>query len=215
MTTTRREVLQLGAVGARAWRGSSQWRGSSGGRAQQARSPEHTGPLRGVFLRPPELMPYARRASMTRDRSTSSPSPNGSARSSSCRGCRPRWPGTTASSRGRPSAPRQGTRIELRVRNGFPTAPGLLLPQRTDTSAHLHGSPSLPQYDGYANDITVPGNVKNYHYPNNREGDAPSGTTTTGTWSRPRTCTRGWRASTRSRTSSSGRSCRRASSTCR
>ena len=61
---------------------------------------------------------------------------------------------------------KRGTRIELRMRNGFPEAPGLLLPQRTDTSTHLHGSPSLPQYDGYANDITVPGFVKTYKYPN-------------------------------------------------
>ena len=61
---------------------------------------------------------------------------------------------------------KRGTRIELRMRNGFPEAPGLLLPQRTDTSTHLHGSPSLPQYDGYANDITIPGFVKTYKYPN-------------------------------------------------
>ena len=58
---------------------------------------------------------------------------------------------------------------------------------------HLHGSASLPQYDGYANDFTVPGYVKTYKYPNTRRR-APSGTTTTGTWSRPRTCTRGWPA---------------------
>ncbi|MDX6378653.1 MAG: hypothetical protein QOE98_2956, partial [Gaiellaceae bacterium] len=34
------------------------------------------------------------------------------------------------------------------------------------TSVHLHGSPSLPQYDGYASDITFPGQYKDYHYPN-------------------------------------------------
>ncbi|MEA2229128.1 MAG: hypothetical protein QOF04_2758 [Solirubrobacteraceae bacterium] len=34
------------------------------------------------------------------------------------------------------------------------------------TSTHLHGSPSLPQYDGYASDITNPGQFKDYHYPN-------------------------------------------------
>ena len=59
----------------------------------------------------------------------------------------------------------QGTRIEVRIRNALPAA-GLLQPARFDTVTHLHGSASLPQYDGYANDITVPGNVKNYHYPN-------------------------------------------------
>jgi FtsP/CotA-like multicopper oxidase with cupredoxin domain len=34
------------------------------------------------------------------------------------------------------------------------------------TSTHLHGSCSLPQYDGYASDITHPGQFKDYHYPN-------------------------------------------------
>ncbi|MFN0029353.1 MAG: multicopper oxidase domain-containing protein [Acidimicrobiales bacterium] len=33
------------------------------------------------------------------------------------------------------------------------------------TSVHLHGSPSLPQYDGYASDITRPGQFKDYYYP--------------------------------------------------
>ncbi|MGY1639298.1 multicopper oxidase domain-containing protein [Geodermatophilus sp. SYSU D00742] len=35
------------------------------------------------------------------------------------------------------------------------------------TSTHLHGSPSKPQYDGYAGDLTQPGEWKNYEYPNN------------------------------------------------
>ena len=34
------------------------------------------------------------------------------------------------------------------------------------TSVHLHGSASLPQYDGYASDVTYPGSAKDYHYPN-------------------------------------------------
>ena len=34
------------------------------------------------------------------------------------------------------------------------------------TSVHLHGSASLPQYDGYASDITNPGQWKDYRYPN-------------------------------------------------
>jgi spore coat protein A len=34
------------------------------------------------------------------------------------------------------------------------------------TSVHLHGSASLPQYDGYASDITPPGQYKDYYYPN-------------------------------------------------
>jgi spore coat protein A, manganese oxidase len=37
---------------------------------------------------------------------------------------------------------------------------------KTWTSTHLHGSASLPEYDGYASDVTQPGQWKNYHYPN-------------------------------------------------
>ncbi|HEX2102152.1 MAG TPA: multicopper oxidase family protein [Solirubrobacteraceae bacterium] len=33
------------------------------------------------------------------------------------------------------------------------------------TSTHLHGSASLPEYDGYASDITPPGFAKDYRYP--------------------------------------------------
>lgn len=39
---------------------------------------------------------------------------------------------------------------------------------RTWTSVHLHGSDSLPQYDGYASDVTFPGEFKDYHYPDNQ-----------------------------------------------
>jgi len=34
------------------------------------------------------------------------------------------------------------------------------------TSTHLHGSASLPQYDGYASDVTNPHEFKDYQYPN-------------------------------------------------
>ena len=36
------------------------------------------------------------------------------------------------------------------------------------TSVHLHGSASLPQYDGYASDISNPGQYKDYRYPNSQ-----------------------------------------------
>jgi spore coat protein A len=38
------------------------------------------------------------------------------------------------------------------------------------TSVHLHGSPSDPQFDGYASDVTNPGQYKDYHYPNTPTG---------------------------------------------
>jgi FtsP/CotA-like multicopper oxidase with cupredoxin domain len=53
----------------------------------------------------------------------------------------------------------------LRVRNHLPQTNPILGTPGT-TSTHLHGSPSLPQYDGYASDLTPPGFFKNYHYPN-------------------------------------------------
>ena len=34
------------------------------------------------------------------------------------------------------------------------------------TSLHLHGSASLPEYDGYASDVTNPGQWKDYQFPN-------------------------------------------------
>jgi FtsP/CotA-like multicopper oxidase with cupredoxin domain len=37
------------------------------------------------------------------------------------------------------------------------------------TSTHLHGSCSLPQYDGYASDITLPGDYKDYKWPNEQD----------------------------------------------
>jgi FtsP/CotA-like multicopper oxidase with cupredoxin domain len=59
----------------------------------------------------------------------------------------------------------RGTKTTLTVRNQLPKvhpAHGHVLA----TSTHLHGSASLPQYDGYASDVTMPGFRKTYHYPN-------------------------------------------------
>ncbi|MFP5252758.1 MAG: multicopper oxidase family protein [Actinomycetes bacterium] len=42
-------------------------------------------------------------------------------------------------------------------------------PRQRTTSTHLHGSASLPQYDGYASDVTYPGQTKTYFYPNSQE----------------------------------------------
>jgi FtsP/CotA-like multicopper oxidase with cupredoxin domain len=59
----------------------------------------------------------------------------------------------------------QGTKAVLRVRNQLP-AQHPLDGHALSTSTHLHGSASLPQYDGYASDITNPGFYKDYRYPN-------------------------------------------------
>ncbi len=59
----------------------------------------------------------------------------------------------------------QGTRVKLRVRNQLP-AINPISKMAFNTSTHLHGSASLPQYDGYANDVSHPGDYKDYWYPN-------------------------------------------------
>ena len=41
------------------------------------------------------------------------------------------------------------------------------------TSVHLHGSASLPQFDGYASDVTYPGQYKDYQYPNFQDAADP------------------------------------------
>jgi FtsP/CotA-like multicopper oxidase with cupredoxin domain len=60
-----------------------------------------------------------------------------------------------------------GRRALLRVRNHLP-AVHPRLGQELTTSVHLHGSASLPQYDGYASDVTPPGFYKDYHYVNSQ-----------------------------------------------
>ncbi|MFW5470965.1 multicopper oxidase family protein [Knoellia sp. CPCC 206435] len=59
----------------------------------------------------------------------------------------------------------QGTRVKLRVRNQLP-ATHPTFGHAFNTSTHLHGSASLPQYDGYADDVSHPGDYKDYWYPN-------------------------------------------------
>ncbi len=64
---------------------------------------------------------------------------------------------------------RKGWQTVLRISNDLPaTHPTLgYVPW---TSTHLHGSPSKPQYDGYAGDISQPGQWKDYVYPNSCPG---------------------------------------------
>ncbi len=59
---------------------------------------------------------------------------------------------------------RQGRQVKVRHINQLPTAHPTLK-YTPWTSVHLHGSASLPQYDGYASDISMPGQYKDYIYP--------------------------------------------------
>ncbi|WP_211879977.1 multicopper oxidase family protein [Pseudarthrobacter albicanus] len=174
--TTRRELLKLGAVGALGLAGMK------GGGDDGAPVPPPAGtpltpsllapqnmpiPYAGVFRRPPELLPFEKgydggdparpyeRYALTQKLGQAQFVPGLYTTVAGYNGI---FPGPTIRAT-------QGTRIEVRIRNALP-ALGLLQPGAFNTVTHLHGSASLPQYDGYANDITVPGNVKNYHYPN-------------------------------------------------
>ncbi|CAH0155387.1 Spore coat protein A [Arthrobacter sp. Bi83] len=171
--TSRREVLRLGVVGAAAMTGAA----SAGGAEPAATTqdinrsqlaPQNTPvPYRATFRRPPELVPFQRgfdggdpkrpfeRYALTQKLGQAHMLPG---LTSTVAGYNGIFPGPTIRAK-------QGTRIEVRIRNAFPQQ-GLLQPGTFSTSTHLHGSASLPQYDGYANDITVPGFFKNYHYPN-------------------------------------------------
>jgi FtsP/CotA-like multicopper oxidase with cupredoxin domain len=61
----------------------------------------------------------------------------------------------------------QNTRVRMRVRSALPTTHPTF-GHDLATSVHLHGSASLPQYDGYADDVTWSGMAKDYWYPNHQ-----------------------------------------------
>jgi FtsP/CotA-like multicopper oxidase with cupredoxin domain len=175
MTATRREALQLGAVGALGVAGLSHLGRpleadalAEKGKPSKLRPQNRPVPFRGVFMRPPELEPFARGF----DDEEAPGEPVEKYAVTARLGQLNILPGlatTVAGYNGIFPGPTlritRGVRSQLRVRNAFPPA-GLIYPQQIELSTHLHGSPSKPQFDGYANDITVPGNVKNYHYPN-------------------------------------------------
>jgi spore coat protein A, manganese oxidase len=60
----------------------------------------------------------------------------------------------------------QGRKAIVRQINGMKGVRHPTLGYEPVTSVHLHGSASLPEYDGYASDVTKPGEFKDYHYPN-------------------------------------------------
>jgi spore coat protein A, manganese oxidase len=58
--------------------------------------------------------------------------------------------------------------VVVRQINTLPTTHPTLRYTPT-TSVHLHGNASLPQYDGWAEDLTAPGQFKDYLYPNDQD----------------------------------------------
>ncbi len=57
-----------------------------------------------------------------------------------------------------------GVRVVAKVRNRLPERHPVF-GHRFITSTHLHGNPSLPEYDGYASDFAEPGSSKVYQWP--------------------------------------------------
>ncbi len=64
---------------------------------------------------------------------------------------------------------RKGREVVVRQINNLPQQHPTLL-YTPWTSVHLHGQASQPQYDGYASDLTNPGQYKDYRYPNWQNG---------------------------------------------
>ena len=169
--TSRREVLQLGAFGALGLVGME---GNDNDvpivplLTQSQLAPANMPvPYAGVFRRPPVLAPYQTgfddgdpdrpfaKYALTQKLGQAQFVPGLSTTIAGYNGI---FPGPTIRAV-------QGTRCEVRIRNALP-AKGLMHDGAFRTVTHLHGSASLPQYDGYANDFTAPGNVKTYRYPN-------------------------------------------------
>ena len=168
MDLTRRDALKLGALGVVGTAGTAQlpWGGLvSAKSASNLAGRDMPRPFRTQFVRPPVLRPdrssrdqdgvwtdhftlteTARRARILPTMSTLVYAYNGTS------------PGPTIKVR-------RGRRAVVKVRNQLPDRHPIMGHEST-TSVHLHGSASLPQFDGYASDITGPGWFKDYRYPN-------------------------------------------------
>jgi spore coat protein A, manganese oxidase len=175
MGVTRRDLLKFGAVGAAT--------GAAGltlplGRSAETKSVSRLPkalmpkPYAAAFVRPPVLAPYRTGVdddgepvayySVTEMQGSASIVSSLATPVSAYHGSVPGMPYSLVNPI---ISVEQGTRAVLRVRNHLPaTHPKFGHPFHTST--HLHGSASLPQYDGYASDVTPPGFYKDYHYPN-------------------------------------------------
>lgn len=167
MEFTRRQVLLIGGIGVLgAGAVATPWGTVAAKSASRLMDSDMPRPYRAAFTQPPLLTPY----SVTIDPDDGSRTENyeltetaGTARilprlTTPILGYNGIFPGPTI-------AVEKGTKTTLTVKNKLPaTHPthGHVLA----TSTHLHGSASLPQFDGYASDVTMPGFRKTYQYPN-------------------------------------------------
>ena len=166
MEMSRRQVLQVGGVSALAVAGFTvPFRGgvaaSSASTLDEELLPQ---PYRTQFRRPPTIAPLMTgQDDLGRWASYVINERPGTARLLPSGANTPVWgyqgqvPGPTISVDA-------GTRVIAKVRNRLPEIHPMF-GRPFSTSVHLHGNASLPQYDGYANDLTRPGYSKVYQWP--------------------------------------------------
>ncbi len=171
MELSRRSVLQLGGLGALGVGGLSLPL-SSGVTAKSASLLDESllpSPYRRAFMMPPSLNPiqageddFGRFATyiINERPATAQVLPSGQLLSSF--GYDGSIPGPTIHAE-------RGVRVVAKVRNRLPEVHPTF-GHRFQTSTHLHGNPSLPEYDGYASDVTPPGSSKVYQWPTEGTG---------------------------------------------
>ena len=169
MSVTRRDLIKLGGLGGLGFIGAGlvtvPISTVSAKSASQLRSSDMPRPYAATFVRPPVLTPLSvstdpdgakvNHYRITMRQAAAQILPR---KTTNILGFNGTFPGPTIELE-------QGTRSMVHMRNqlpkNHPTLGHLLA-----TSTHLHGSASLPQYDGYASDVTLPGFYKDYFYPN-------------------------------------------------
>ena len=167
MSISRRQVLLIGGLGVLGAGGAMLPTGSVEAKsASRLRESEMPRPFQTAFVQAPILAPYAKGTDpadgapvhyykVTERAATASILPR---LTTPILGYNGMFPGPTIKVD-------KGVKAVLKVRNQLP-AQHALDGHALATSTHLHGSASLPQYDGYANDVTFPGFYKDYRYPN-------------------------------------------------
>ncbi len=161
MTVSRRAVLKVGVFGGAAvllpLERSVSARGAKKPRVAASRLPA---PFTVAFAAPPVLTPW--RADATTDYYKMYMKPF---QAEILPGLHTAMWGYNGSYPGPTIRAVQGRKTVVRQVNSLP-AQHPTLRYTPWTSVHLHGSPSDPQYDGYASDVTNPGQYKDYCYPN-------------------------------------------------
>jgi spore coat protein A, manganese oxidase len=168
VNTTRRDALKIGGLGVLGAAGAAglPWSATLGAkeasRLDPSRMPQ---PFRSPFVRPPVIAP--RRSVRGSDGVWTDHYRIAmrAARAQILPGARTTVFGYEGTVPGPTIKLRRGRRSVVLFRNQLP-ARHPQLGQESNTSVHLHGSASLPQFDGYASDVTMPGQLKEYHYPN-------------------------------------------------